>query len=216
MKASIFRIVLVALGLATPGAAKDLRPRILIIGDSIQAGINVEDASAQASATLQELGNVIVHNFSRPGARLCDAGFFAGMYHAGTAVSLLDGPFGPLNGIVINLGTNDWGQNADLETFGRDYTALLASFPPGMPVVCMGPVWSAREVAPNAGGHTLDDFRATIHRACEARGIPYIEGKDAIPNSRRYFPDGTHPNDAGHRIMGKWLRDQLAARGWLK
>jgi lysophospholipase L1-like esterase len=208
-------LVATSCGLALASARADILPRIVIIGDSIQTGINLEDASAQASATLQRLGNVIVQNFSRPGARLTDAGFVPGMHDAGQAIGLLHGPYGHLDGLVINLGTNDWAQNADLDVFERDYDALLASLPPGLRVVCMGPTWSAEEGRPNAGGHTKDDFRAATRRACGARGIPYIEGRDAIPASRRYFPDGVHPDDAGHELMGRWLRDQLAARGWI-
>jgi lysophospholipase L1-like esterase len=208
-------LVAAGCGVALASAQAALRPRIVIVGDSIQTGLNLENASAQASATLQRLGNVIVQNFSRPGARLTDAAFIPGMDQAGRAIDLLHGPFGHLDGVVINLGTNDWALNADLDVFERAYGALLASLPPGLRVVCMGPTWSAEEGRPNIGGHTMDDFRAATRRACDRRGFPYIEGRDAIPAGRRYFPDGVHPNDAGHTIMGRWLRDQLKARGWL-
>ncbi len=215
MRAALIRVLLLVVCLAPPAATAALLPRIMIIGDSIQTGSSLRDATSQAAMTLQALGNVIVHDFSCPGARLTDVGFIAGMHQATSAVHLLGGPFGKLDGIVINLGTNDWSGNADLAVFEQDYTGLLASFPPGVRVLCMGPTWSRDEGKPNAGGHTKDDFRAATRRACEGRGIPYIDGRDAIPPGPRYFPDGLHPNDAGHRLMGKWLRDQLAARGWL-
>ncbi|HEV7732827.1 MAG TPA: SGNH/GDSL hydrolase family protein [Candidatus Binatia bacterium] len=189
--------------------------RIVLIGDSIQAGTNLVTATNQASAVLQASGNVIVHNFSRPGARMTDAGFFPGMTHAGQSISLLHGPYGYLYGVVINLGTNDYGGAADLTTFINAYTALLDSIPSGIAVACMGPTWSTSEGVTNSLGYTKDYYRYATYLACASRGFPYIEGKNAIPNSTAYFPDGVHPNDAGHQAMGAWLAGQLSVLGWL-
>lgn len=216
MRPACLGLALAIVSCAGAAAGTEIRPRILIVGDSIQTGQNLRDASAQAAAVLQRLGNVIVQDFSRPGARLTTFGFVPGMEEAGPAINLLHGPFGRLDGVVINLGTNDWALGGDPADFERAYTRLLAALPPGMRAVCMGITWSDLEGRPNARGYTKDDFRAATRRACDVRGIPYLDGRDAIPNDRTHFPDGQHPGDAGHRAMGRWLAKQLAARGWLQ
>jgi lysophospholipase L1-like esterase len=187
--------------------------RIMIIGDSIQSGTGLKRTSSQASDRLQRLANVVVHNFASPGARLTD-GFYPGMKHAVDAVWLLHGFFG-MQGVVIAIGTNDWAAGVDLAVFSQDYRDFLAALPPTLPVACMGMVWRADEGVPNATGLTLDDFRTAIRDACATRGKPYLEGKDAIPNSAAYFVDGIHPNDRGHRVMGAFLQRELRGLGWI-
>ena len=140
--------------------------------------------------------------------------FFPGMNHATTAVQLLHGFFG-LYGVVVALGINDWGQSIRVSDFSSAYGAFLDGIPPTVKVACMSPVWTTSESALNAHGDTKDDFRAAVRAVCAARGATYIEGKDAIPNSSEYFVDGVHPNDRGHKMMGKFLLLQLRALGWI-
>lgn len=209
--------MLLVVGLAfAPIDALALNPlnRIVIIGDSIQAGTNLANADLQASHQLQKRGNVIVHNFSSPGAALIDVLFSLGMKHATDAMWLLNGYSG-MYGVVINLGTNDYGHNADLTTFFNDYVGFLSSLPSNVRVICMGPTWSTTEGQPNGIGLVKDHYRFATWVACASKGFPYIEGKNAIPNSTAYFPDGVHPNDAGHRLMGIWLKNELTTLGWL-
>jgi lysophospholipase L1-like esterase len=187
--------------------------RIMIIGDSIQSGTGLHRTSNQASFRLEKQGNVVVHNFASPGARMTDT-IFPGMNHAVDAVWLLHGFFG-MYGLVINLGTNDWGQGADLATFSQNYHDFLAALPPSLNVACMGMTWSTAEGTVNANGISKDAFRDAIRAACTAMGKPYLEGKDAIPNSASYFADGVHPNDSGHRAMGAFLVRSLRDLGWL-
>jgi len=185
----------------------------MIIGDSIQSGTGLRRTSDQASFRLQREGNVIVHNFASPGARLTDS-FFPGMNHAVPGVWLLHGFFG-MYGLVVSLGTNDWGQGADLTTFSQTYYDFLAALPPTLHVACMGMTWSTDEATVNANGNTRDEFRDAVRATCTAMGKPYLEGKDAIPHSTAYFSDGLHPNDRGHRAMGAFLVRSLRQLGWL-
>jgi lysophospholipase L1-like esterase len=188
--------------------------RIMVIGDSIQSGTGLKRTSSQASWRLQKYGDVVVHNFASPGATMADT-FFPGMHQATTAVRLLHGFFG-MYGVVINLGTNDWGQSLiTVSSFSSAYGAFLDSIPPAIKVACMGPTWSTSEGLANAHGNTKDDYRAATRVLCEARGAAYLEGKDAIPNDPAYFVDGLHPNDRGHKAMGRFLLLQLRALGWI-
>jgi lysophospholipase L1-like esterase len=79
----------------------------------------------------------------------------------------------------------------------------------------MSMTWSTSEGVLNAHGKTRDDYRALIKGVCTSRGLPYLEGLDAIPNDPAYFVDGVHPNDRGHKAMGTFLLRQLRTLGWL-
>ena len=63
--------ILTFLVAAAPARAE---PRIMIIGDSLQSGTNLRRLSQQAGVLLQRQANVVVHNFSSPGARMTDVG----------------------------------------------------------------------------------------------------------------------------------------------
>src|SRR6185436_1261965 len=93
---------------ASPAWATNLK-RFMLIGDSIQSGIGVTNAAALAANLLADGANVVVHNFSSPGARMTDGGPFPGFTHDGLCVQQVYGTSSfPLNGIIITLGTNDW------------------------------------------------------------------------------------------------------------
>lgn len=189
--------------------------RIMVIGDSIQAGTALVRDTSQATWRVQKTGNVVIHNFASPGATMADAGYFPGMVHGVEAVGLLSGFFG-MYGVIINLGTNDWGQSEiTRDAFGSAYGAFLDGIPRSLKVACMSPTWTSTESMLNQEGFTRADFRQTIKEVCAARNRPYIDGLAAIPNSPAYFVDGLHPNDKGARLMGAFLLKQLKALGWL-
>ncbi len=192
--------------------------RIMLIGDSIQAGTNLERTTNQASYRLQKSGRVIIHNFSSPGATMADPvpGFFPGMNHATTAIQLLHGFF-RMYGLIVNLGINDYGQQTiTLEAFRDAYASLLDSVPATVRIACVSPTWSlGEEDTVDSHGDTKDDYRDAVREVCEAHGGAYLEGEDAIPHSLAYFPDGLHPNDRGHKMMGKFLLRALDELGWL-
>jgi lysophospholipase L1-like esterase len=194
--------------------------RIMVIGDSIQAGTNLVRDTSQATWRLQKSANVVIHNFATPGATMADAEllpgmFLLGMNHAVEAVRLLSGFFG-MYGVIINLGNNDWGQPLiTRDAFGSAYGAFLDEIPQSLKVACMSPTWTSTEGMLNQEGFTRADFRQTIKEVCTARNLPYIDGLAAIPNSPAYFVDGLHPNDKGHRVMATFLLKQLKALGWL-
>ena len=100
--------------------------RIMVIGDSIMSGTGLTKSEDQATFRLQRYGGVIIHNFASPGACMADVSVLPGMNHtAPTTIGLLSGFFG-MYGLVVSLGTNDWGQSLITPTsFSSAYGAFL-------------------------------------------------------------------------------------------
>jgi lysophospholipase L1-like esterase len=194
--------------------------RFMIMGDSIQAGTGLTNAASLTSNLLSSTANVIVHNFSSPGARMTDVGFFPGMTHDGPCVQQIQGFFG-MQGVMITLGTNDWAGGVDVNTFLNAYSALLNSIPAGISVVCVTPIWRSNETTPNpTSGLVLDHIRFTAAVACAQKGFPSINGSTLVPHDRAYYSEppnavAVHPNDLGHMAMATNLRAQLTSLGWL-
>ena len=85
---------------------------------------------------------------------------------------LLSGFFG-MYGVIVNLGTNDWGQSLiTRNAFGSAYGAFLDGIPPSLKVACMSPTWTSTEARLNQEGFTRADFRQTIKEVCAARNRP--------------------------------------------
>ncbi len=189
--------------------------RFMLMGDSIQAGTGLSDKTKLAAHQLAANTNTVIHNFSSPGARISDAGILAGMTHDGPCVSSVYGFFG-MNGLIVALGSNDWSNDTDIQTFVEDYLNLLDTIPPGLPVACMTPIWRTDESIPNGSGLTLNHFRYGVAIACAVRGHAWLDGRNAIPNDPAYLADSVHPNEAGHTAMATFLEDELTNLGWIQ
>ena len=171
--------------------------RIMVIGDSIMSGTGLTKSEDQATFRLQRYGGVIIHNFASPGACMADVSVLLGMNHtAPTTIGLLSSFFG-MYGLVVSLGTKDWGQSLITPTsFSSAYGAFLDTEQQALPhlrIACMGMPWSSSEGLVNAHGKTRDDYRAIIKDVCEARGYAYLDGLQAVPHSPAYFTDGPTP-----------------------
>jgi hypothetical protein len=138
---------------------------------------------------LSTTANVVIENFSSPGARMTDVGFFPGMTHDGMCVQQVHGFF-HMQGLIITLGTNDWGGGVDGTTFLNAYLALLDSIPAGIPVVCVTPIWRSDEATPNpTSGLVLNNIRFVAAAACALRGFPFIDGSALVPHDRLYYSE---------------------------
>ncbi|MBE6579704.1 MAG: prepilin-type N-terminal cleavage/methylation domain-containing protein [Ruminococcaceae bacterium] len=69
---------------------------------------------------------------------------------------------------------------------------------------------------PNGRGHTLGDYVNAIKTACASYGVPVIDLFNSFPadpknpaDRETYFPDGLHPNRAGHEILAEQLLQNL-------
>jgi lysophospholipase L1-like esterase len=214
------RILAVLLLIALPSYAAVQQPsrRVIVMGDSIIAGTGLANVQHQATYELQRLTGLVIQTFAAPGATMADnTPPFVGMQHATEALDLLYGYFG-FYGLVIQLGTNDWGVGAITPAaFSAAYDALLAAVPADVRVACLGLTWNlGEEGVPNTYGETRDDYRARIQAACEAHGGTYLDGRKAIPADPRFFADGQHPNDRGNRLLAAFLAQQLRLLGWAR
>ena len=70
---------------------------------------------------------------------------------------------------------------------------------------------------PNGCGHSLEDYVNAIKAVSEKNSIPVIDLFTLFPftpensdDKVRYFPDGLHPNTAGHELLAEMIFDQLA------
>ncbi len=217
MRACARALVVAAVLGSVPSYAFRLQ-RIVIVGDSIETGLNLRRASNRASYRLQQRSNVLVHNFSSPGARMTNAPFAPGMTEAGSAISLITGVFtNSLHGVVVHIGYNDWAAGVSIADFASAYQAFLDDVPPSVSIACVTPTWTTEdEGRRNDAGATLGDFRAAVQQVCAARGAVVLDGLAAIPHDAMHFDDdGVHPNDRGHRAMAYYFWWHLRALGWL-
>jgi lysophospholipase L1-like esterase len=197
-------------GLARAGAPP---PKLLVIGDSIQAGTGLPPGTKLAVDWIRE-GGIRVLNVSRPGAGVTLPHSMPPLAFKGTCFAQLPDFLEP-DAIVIALGTNDWRHEKTLEEFLDAYAQLLDTLPRGVPVICVSPTWREDEWKPNKSGFSLDSFRAGLWLLCSERGFAYLEGSAAIPHVPIFYDDLVHPNALGHSFLGRFLYEELRGRlGW--
>jgi len=70
---------------------------------------------------------------------------------------------------------------------------------------------------PNGNGHKLEDYVNAIKVVCDKYAVPVIDLFNLCPitpenpeDKKQYFPDGLHPNEAGHEIIAKLIFEQLS------
>ena len=111
--------------------------------------------------------------------------------------------------IVIFAGTNDFGSSktmAEFETAIRDcYTYVLDNF--AGPLIVCTPCHRASET--NSISLKLKDYVNKIKEVCDDMNIPVIDFYNACQfhaerdnHKTKYIPDGLHPSNLGHAIMG--------------
>lgn len=116
----------------------------------------------------------------------------------------------------IFAGTNDFGNNVDLETFKTaveetlDYALTVTPF-----IVCSTPI--RRNISTNTIGKSLEDYAEIIKECCKERAIPCFDAyNDACLdpmvewNNTQYFSDGLHLNNSGSirfaRFYKEWIQ----------
>lgn len=190
-------------------------PRLLMIGDSITAGTgagNVHRAWPETLAHLLRARN--------PGSGA--AWLAIGL--AGDSTSQMLATLSALrlsaqaDLVVVELGTNDWGQARPLTTFRADYAALLALVLAGNPtarLVCLTgwPHGVGGATARNALGLTMAAYDSVIRQVC-AEVQPGSVTVDLTPV---YAPwadhdsfDSYHPTDAGHAAIARAIAAALS------
>ncbi len=123
--------------------------------------------------------------------------------------------------ILLAAGTNDYGTDVPLGNFSDTedvsfYGAVdkvfrcLKSKNPGIPFFVVLPI-PRLSPAENGKGYTLDDYRDALSKKAMRYSLHVIDGRgigiDAADPQQRalYIPDGTHPNEAGHKLYADFL-----------
>ena len=118
--------------------------------------------------------------------------------------------------IVIFAGVNDFLNNVSIENFEIGirscYNYVLSNFT--SPFIVCTPIHRSLET--NNNGNTLKQFVDKIISVCNELDIPIIDFYNNIglhPNidswKSKYIPDGTHPNDLGSSLLGRYFDSKL-------
>ncbi|HSL43190.1 MAG TPA: SGNH/GDSL hydrolase family protein [Anaerolineales bacterium] len=168
-------------------------PRILIYGDSLATGGNVDHPSAEAwPVLLRQHHSVIVEAY---GYRTLydDASAPEKRSEFTSRISALS-----LEYVWLAMGTNDYGLEVwSAREFGEAYAATLDaihSLNPQARVFAQSPILRAEEPA-NFFGNDLNDYRQQIADACMARSAwcVFVDGRDpAFPQPEELDEDGIH------------------------
>ena len=182
-------------------------PRIIVVGDSITANIELLRAANEWPNVVAHHLNAIVLVHARPGAHMAtfadtrDVGMIADVSTL-TRLNLVP----QISAIVILLGVNDWLHGVPLADFRRAYTDFVGGTAYRIKTVCVTPIPQLSE-AVAVKGHFLDEYRAVIRDVCKP-GI-VVEGADLIPADSLLYATPSHPNDTGSRRLGMKLAKVL-------
>lgn len=115
--------------------------------------------------------------------------------------------------VILDLGTNDWGNAACTSTNFGTYTgqaldALHAAMPAAR-IWALTPIQRVGETTPNSNGEKLSAFRTQMASAVSSRTAfaGLIPGPDIL--TQAYLADGLHPNDLGHDITQRYVAGAL-------
>ena len=203
-------------------AAPDLRPRVLIHGDSITHGHGVyAPRETYVSQTCEKAGCVPL-NLG-----------FGGSAWGDKVVAEYIASRNDWNTLVIAIGTNSFGgtyqdKPETAAQYGEKYNAFLTTIRekfPTKPIVSMTPVFhrSDHVGAKNRNGETPQDYRNAISRVVRARqaadkNLYLVDGLQAFTDPLYLLPtDVVHPNVAGMirmaDVLAPVLRPLLPRRG---
>lgn len=220
MKKYLIALVLVAFSAAVQAMPGE---RWIFDGDSIQSAVftaGTPDTRKLTALAVPQTINISVQNVSSPGATMTPTvpayGWDAHTNRA--TLKKIDGYFGA-KGVVIMLGTNDWG-NPSITTgaFHDAYKSYVQyAKAQGLEVVCVAPLWRSDEASylssGSAGTFQMWVYAWIIETVCGNEGVHYINGRNA-PLLPEHFHDGLHLNAAGHEVFTSWLITQMQMRGF--
>lgn len=224
------KIIFLALTVFSQFTFAALQDRCILVGDSIMSNVYEENSNTQALSRnltahlLEEKANVVIHNFSSPGARMADGGAkgFGAVNHL-NALNHISGYF-KAQCVIITLGTNDWGSSTTGDYFAAYKKFVQHARGLGMKVACVSPIWRVDQnqykQAKGDEKRQLWTYRVVTQWACEQGGGKYIDGGQAPVQGLQYFGDknngGLHMNTYGHVVFSDWLVYQMRNIGYWK
>ena len=189
---------------------------ILILGDSLAAGVGASDSAHNfANQFLADLQvthpNATMHNLGVSGAKVDDVLTEQSPQANKTPAKL----------ILLIVGTNDILQASPVANFISSYQKLIDTLAaPGKIIVVLNlPHFSLTPIIPE-GIRSLADRRTTQYndnlvsltaRRADIRLVDFytISGERLLSASNLISEDGFHPNDAGYELMAKLVIAKL-------
>lgn len=182
--------------------------RVLVVGDSLSRGLYAStEENGYRSLLLDQLAEQHEEGVEPQTVALTGAA-------AGRVAEIADPPSG-LAVAVVELGTNDIGDQTPLPKFRATYARLLDAITdesPDVALVCLG-AWQGEELAA--------PYDAVISEECEAAGgvfrplapifsAPGMRGPAGEPAvGEGGVSDMFHPNDDGHEAIAELVLDAL-------
>ena len=202
----ILLLLLVTLFLLLPGKipslfAKDTGVKVVILGDSISAGLGVEPEQAfpfLVQDMLKQKGFAFVNITN---------GSISGSTTAGATSRLKWYLKTKPDILVLALGANDGlrGLSTDLMTQNLEKAIILAK-KNGIKVILAG-----MKIPPNYGAEYAKAFESSFVYLAQKHDLPFIEFllKDVAGKAFLNQADGIHPNPEGHKIIATTVFDIL-------
>ena len=200
----ILLLLLVTLFLLLPGKipslfAKDTGVKVVILGDSISAGLGVEPEQAfpfLVQDMLKQKGFAFVNITN---------GSISGSTTAGATSRLKWYLKTKPDILVLALGANDGlrGLSTDLMTQNLEKAIILAK-KNGIKVILAG-----MKIPPNYGAEYAKAFESSFVSLAQKHDLPFIPFllKDVAGKSFLNQADGIHPNPEGHKIIATTVFD---------
>ncbi len=185
-----------------PATAVSDRPRIVVLGDSLTAGLGLQVDEA-FPAVLQR--------------RLHEAGYAYEVINAGVSGDTTAGGLrrvewvldGDVRVLVVALGGNDGLRGLPVEAMERNLSEIVATAADrDIPVILAG-----MEAPPNYGPVYTAGFRSAFRDVADAYDVMFVpfllEGVAGVSELNQ--PDGIHPNSEGARRIADHLWSTLEA-----
>ncbi|HEX4215508.1 MAG TPA: SGNH/GDSL hydrolase family protein [Candidatus Dormibacteraeota bacterium] len=181
--------------------------RLLVVGDSLSVGYYASDLGASYVTLLQQ--GLDRRGLSVSTTLIAKAGV--------TAVDASQWRLGiPSDDIVVELGTNDYGDSVPLSSFQAAYDTILWALRRAAPqanLYCLGTWSNPAEV--NRTGATAGMYDTVIQSSCHIARGDYVDLSPFYEQTGNHGPAGAatylgtsdwfHPNDAGHDAIAELL-----------
>jgi acyl-CoA thioesterase I len=183
--------------------AEETLPKVIVLGDSIAAGLHLDIPLDESFPALLEL-------------QLEEAGHPFDLVNAGVSGDTTAGGRSRLawmlsqnpDLLVVELGANDGLRGVALTSIEENLSAIVrGAREAGVPVLLLG-----MRLPPNLGQDYVEGFAAIYERVGKLEGVRlvpfFMEGVAGVPDLN--WTDGIHPTAEGHRILAETVRPHLA------
>jgi acyl-CoA thioesterase-1 len=176
--------------------------RILFFGDSITAGLGVEEEEAFPALVQQKIDS-LGWNFNAVNAGLSGETSAGGLRRVDWMLRQ------PVSVFVLELGGNDGLRGIDLSVTKKNLQKIIDKVEGKYPQVRI--VLAGMQVPPNLGPEYTEKFKSMYPELAEkndAALIPFLL-EDVGRNPERMQSDGIHPNVEGHQVLAENAWDTL-------